>query len=105
MLHIRSHRRLLEKVNVTEVNGDNVLGPIHVITTVVSSLVRNGLLIQSSKFISKVLLTVESIVMSLPKDETMLGGIFWLSNLSRLPAFAANQKTLYEGNGGDEKIS
>lgn len=103
MLHIRSHRRLLEKVNVTEVNGDNVLGPIHVITTVVSSLVRNGLLIQSSKFISKVLLTVESIVMSLPKDETMLGGIFWLSNLSRLPAFAANQKTLYEGNGGDEK--
>ncbi|CAI4238101.1 AIF_collapsed_G0000500.mRNA.1.CDS.1 [Saccharomyces cerevisiae] len=93
----------LKKVNVTEVNGDNVLGPIHVITTVVSSLVRNGLLIQSSKFISKVLLTVESIVMSLPKDETMLGGIFWLSNLSRLPAFAANQKTLYEGNGGDEK--
>nr|4LL8_A Chain A, Myosin-4 [Saccharomyces cerevisiae S288C] len=93
----------LKKVNVTEVNGDNVLGPIHVITTVVSSLVRNGLLIQSSKFISKVLLTVESIVMSLPKDETMLGGIFWLSNLSRLPAFAANQKTLYEANGGDEK--
>ncbi|MCC2718199.1 hypothetical protein LK496_09235, partial [Finegoldia magna] len=55
----------LKKVNVTEVNGDNVLGPIHVITTVVSSLVRNGLLIQSSKFISNVLLTVESIVMSL----------------------------------------
>lgn len=86
-------------------NGDNVLGPIHVITTVVSSLVRNGLLIQSSKFISKVLLTVESIVVSLPKDETMLGGIFWLSNLSRLPAFAANQKHYMKGMAVMKKIS
>ncbi|QHS71412.1 myosin 4 [Saccharomyces paradoxus] len=93
----------LKKVNATEVNEDNVLGPIHVITTVVSSLVRNGLLIQSSKFVSKVLLTIESIAMNLPKDQTMLGGIFWLSNLSRFPAFAANQKTLYEENGSDEK--
>lgn len=93
----------LKKINVAELDENRALGPVQAISTVVNSLVRHGLLIQTSKFMSKVLLTFENIVMNLPKDQTMVGGIFWLSNLSRFPPFVANQKTLYDGNGKDEK--
>ncbi|CAI4037084.1 hypothetical protein SMKI_01G0410 [Saccharomyces mikatae IFO 1815] len=93
----------LKKISITEVDDDNVLSPIQVITIITDSLVKNGLLIQSSKFVSKALLTIETIVMSLPRDQTMIGGIFWLSNLSRFPSFAVQQKLLYDGNAKDDK--
>ncbi|CAI4054502.1 myosin 4 SKDI_01G0420 [Saccharomyces kudriavzevii IFO 1802] len=93
----------LKKIDVTEVDENDVLGPVQVISTIVNRLVRNGLLIQSSRFIPKILLTIESIVMNLSKDQNMVGGIFWLSNLSRFPSFVTNEKTLYDGSGKDEK--